>query len=39
LESAYDEVVDFDLPEVKGLYPHFALTSASLKIDLSFTNN
>ena len=39
LESAYDEAVDFDLPEVKGLHPHFALTSASLEIDSSFAND
>jgi hypothetical protein len=36
LELAYDEVVEFKLPEVQELHAHYALTTATQEIDLSF---
>ena len=37
LESAYDEAVEFELPEVQGLHPHYALTMAVKDIAPSFS--
>jgi hypothetical protein len=39
LESAYDEVVKFKLPEVQGLYAYYALIIAMQEIDPSFSHD
>jgi hypothetical protein len=39
LESAYDEAVEYKLPEVQGLHAHYALTAATVDIDSSFSHD
>jgi hypothetical protein len=39
LESAYDEAVEFKLPEVQGLHAHYALITATQEIDPSFSHD
>ena len=36
LESAYNEAVEYKLPEVQGLYAHYALITVTVDIDSSF---
>jgi len=39
LESAYDEAVEYKLPKVQGLHAHYALTTATVDIDPSFSHD
>jgi hypothetical protein len=39
LETAYDEAVEYKLPEVQGLHAHYALTAATVDIDSSFSHD
>jgi hypothetical protein len=37
LESVYNEVIEYKLPEVQGLHAHYALIAAIINIDFNFS--
>jgi hypothetical protein len=37
LESAYNEAIEYKLPEVQGLNAHYALTSITVEFNPSFS--
>ena len=39
LESAYNEVVEYKLPEIQGLHTHYTLTTAIVNINSSFSHD
>jgi len=39
LESAYNEVIEYKLPEIQRLHAHYTLITTTIDIDSSFSHD